>query len=115
MKELGIDPGEEKISEIVEKRLREEIKRGVQTIQYQVVTLMTTNGQAPFITVFMYLNEAGDNQRLKSDLAIVIEEMLRQRYQGARTRPVSGSPPPSPSSSTCWKTTTSMRVSPTTT
>ena len=84
MKELGIDPSEEKISEIVEKRLREEIKRGVQTIQYQVVTLMTTNGQAPFITVFMYLNEAGDNQRLKSDLAIVIEEMLRQRYQGVK-------------------------------
>ena len=84
MEELGIDPGEEKVSEIVEKRLREEIKRGVQTIQYQVVTLMTTNGQAPFITVFMYLNEAGDNQRLKSDLAIVIEEMLRQRYQGVK-------------------------------
>ena len=84
MKELGIDPGEEKISEIVEKRLREEIKRGVQTIQYQVVTLMTTNGQAPFITVFMYLNEAGDNLRLKSDLAIIIEEMLRQRYQGVK-------------------------------
>ena len=84
MQDLGIDPGEEKISEIVEKRLREEIKRGVQTIQYQVVTLMTTNGQAPFITVFMYLNEAGDNQRLKSDLAIVIEEMLRQRYQGVK-------------------------------
>ena len=84
MKDLGIDPGEEKISEIVEKRLREEIKRGVQTIQYQVVTLMTTNGQAPFITVFMYLNEAGDNQRLKSDLAIVVEEMLRQRYQGVK-------------------------------
>ena len=84
MRDLGIDPGEEKISEIVEKRLREEIKRGVQTIQYQFVTLMTTNGQAPFITVFMYLNEAGDNQRLKSDLAIVIEEMLRQRYQGVK-------------------------------
>ena len=82
--DLGINPGEEKISEIVEKRLREEIKRGVQTIQYQVVTLMTTNGQAPFITVFMYLNEAGDNQRLKSDLAIIIEEMLRQRYQGVK-------------------------------
>ena len=84
MKELGIDPGEQKISEIVEARLREEIKRGVQTIQYQVVTLMTTNGQAPFITVFMYLGEAGDNQRLKSDLAIIIEEMLRQRYQGVK-------------------------------
>ena len=84
MRELGIDPGEEKLSEIVEARLREEIKRGVQTIQYQVVTLMTTNGQAPFITVFMYLGEAGDNQRLKSDLAIIIEEMLRQRYQGVK-------------------------------
>ena len=84
MKELGIDPGEEKLSQIVEARLREEIKRGVQTIQYQVVTLMTTNGQAPFITVFMYLNEASENQRLKSDLAIIVEEMLRQRYQGVK-------------------------------
>ena len=84
MKELGIDPGEEKLSQIVEARLREEIKRGVQTIQYQVVTLMTTNGQAPFITVFMYLNEAGENQHLKSDLAIIVEEMLRQRYQGVK-------------------------------
>ena len=84
MKELGIDPGEEKLSQIVEARLREEIKRGVQTIQYQVVTLMTTNGQAPFITVFMYLNEAGENQRLKSVLAIIVEEMLRQRYQGVK-------------------------------
>ena len=84
MRELGIDPGEEKLSKIVEDRLREEIKRGVQTIQYQVVTLMTTNGQAPFITVFMYLNEAGDDQRLKADLAIIIEEMLRQRYQGVK-------------------------------
>ena len=84
MKGLGIDPGEEKLSQIVEARLREEIKRGVQTIQYQVVTLMTTNGQAPFITVFMYLNEAGENQRLKSDLAIIVEEMLRQRYQGVK-------------------------------
>ena len=78
MKELGIDPGEEKLSQIVEARLREEIKRGVQTIQYQVVTLMTTNGQAPFITVFMYLNEAGENQRLKSDLAIIVEEIDRK-------------------------------------
>ena len=84
MRELGIHPGEEKLSEIVEARLREEIKRGVQTIQYQVVTLMTTNGQAPFITVFMYLGEAGGDQRLKSDLAIIIEEMLRQRYQGVK-------------------------------
>ncbi len=86
MKDLGIDPGEEKISEIVEKRLREEIKRGVQTIQYQVVTLMTTNGQAPFITVFMYLNEAGDNQRLKSDLAIVIEEDAAPALPGRQER-----------------------------
>ena len=83
MKDLGIDPGEEKISEIVEKRLREEIKRGVQTIQYQVVTLMTTNGQAPFITVFMYLGEARSAQE-KADLAIIIEETIRQRYQGVK-------------------------------
>ena len=83
MKELGINPGEEKISEIVEARLREEIKRGVQTIQYQVVTLMTTNGQAPFITVFMYLGEARNPQE-KADLAIIIEETIRQRYQGVK-------------------------------
>ena len=83
MQDLGIDPGEEKLSEIVEKRLREEIKRGVQTIQYQVVTLMTTNGQAPFITVFMYLGEARNPQE-KADLAIIIEETIRQRYQGVK-------------------------------
>ena len=71
------------ISKIVEERLREEIKRGVQTIQYQVVTLMTTNGQAPFITVFMYLGEARNPQE-KHDLAIIIEETLRQRYQGVK-------------------------------
>ena len=84
MEELGVEVSAEKLQEVVEKRLREEVKRGVQTIQYQVVTLMTTNGQAPFITVFMYLNEAGDDQRLKADLAIIIEEMLRQRYQGVK-------------------------------
>ena len=71
------------IEEIVEKRVREEIKRGVQTIQYQVVTLMTTNGQAPFITVFMYLGEAKDEQT-KKDLALIIEEVLLQRYQGVK-------------------------------
>ena len=71
------------IDEIVEKRVREEIKRGVQTIQYQVVTLMTTNGQAPFITVFMYLGEAKDEQT-KKDLALIIEEVLRQRWQGVK-------------------------------
>ena len=80
---LGIDPTEDKITEIVEKRLREEIRRGVQTIQYQVVTLLTTNGQAPFITVFMYLNEARSEQE-KRDLAVIIEEMLEQRYQGVK-------------------------------
>ena len=67
---------------MVERRLREEIKRGVQTIQYQVVTLMTTNGQAPFITVFMYLNEA-KNER-ERDLAMIIEEVLLQRYEGVK-------------------------------
>ncbi len=83
IKDLGIDIGEEKISEITEKRLREEINRGVQTIQYQVVTLLTTNGQAPFVTVFMYLGEA-KNEREKEDLAIVIEEVLLQRYKGVK-------------------------------
>ena len=80
---LGIAPNEDKVTEIVEKRLREEIRRGVQTIQYQVVTLLTTNGQAPFITVFMYLNEARSEQE-KRDLAVIIEEMLEQRYQGVK-------------------------------
>ena len=80
---LGVDPTERKVTEIVEKRLREEIRRGVQTIQYQVVTLLTTNGQAPFITVFMYLNEARGEQE-KRDLAVIIEEMLEQRYQGVK-------------------------------
>ncbi len=83
MEIIGVNPGEEKIAEIVEKRVREEIARGVQTIQYQVVTLMTTNGQAPFITVFMYLNEA-KNEREKADLAMCIEEMLKQRYEGVK-------------------------------
>ena len=73
----------EKVARITEKRLREEIRRGVQTIQYQVVTLLTTNGQAPFVTVFMYLNEA-KNEQEKKDLAIIIEEVLRQRYTGVK-------------------------------
>ena len=79
----GIAPDEATISEVVENRLREEVRRGVQTIQYQVVTLMTTNGQAPFITVFMYLNEARSEQE-KKDLAMIIEETLRQRYEGVK-------------------------------
>ena len=80
---LGVEPDEAAISKIVEKRLREEIRKGVQTIQYQVVTLMTTNGQAPFVTVFMYLNEARNAQE-KKDLAVIIEEALEQRYQGVK-------------------------------
>lgn len=80
---LGIDADEEKINAIVETRLRDEIKKGVQTIQYQVVTLMTTNGQAPFLSVNMYLNEAKDEQT-KADLALIIEEVLRQRIQGVK-------------------------------
>ena len=83
MEAIDAHPGDEKINQIVEKRLREEVARGVQTIQYQVVTLMTTNGQAPFITVFMCLNEARNEQE-KADLALCIEEMLRQRYQGVK-------------------------------
>jgi ribonucleoside-triphosphate reductase (formate) len=80
---LGTEASEELISELVEKRLRKEITKGVQTIQYQVVTLMTTNGQAPFLTVFMYLNEA-KNEKEKKDLALIIEETLKQRYQGVK-------------------------------
>ena len=79
----GLDVSDERKKEIVERRLRNEINRGVQTIQYQVVTLMTTNGQAPFITVFMYLGEARNPQE-KADLAIIIEETIRQRYQGVK-------------------------------
>ena len=79
----GLDVSAERKREIVERRLRNEINRGVQTIQYQVVTLMTTNGQAPFITVFMYLSEARNAQE-KADLAIIIEETIRQRYQGVK-------------------------------
>ena len=80
---LGVVPEPEALSKIVEARLRDEIKRGVQTIQYQVVTLMTTNGQAPFVTVFMYLNEA-KNEREKQDLSLIIEETLKQRYEGVK-------------------------------
>ena len=76
-------PSEEAIHEVVENRLRKEVTKGVQTIQYQVITLMTTNGQAPFLTVFMYLNEA-KNEREKKDLAMIIEETLKQRYQGVK-------------------------------
>ena len=83
MAAIGAQPGEEVLSKLVENRLRDEIKKGVQTIQYQVVTLLTTNGQAPFITVFMYLNEAR-NQQEKDDLALIIEEMLLQRYEGVK-------------------------------
>lgn len=83
MKEFNIEASEEQIKELTEKRVREEVQRGVQTIQYQVVTLLTTNGQAPFVTVFMYLNEA-ENEQEKEDLAIIIEEVLRQRYQGVK-------------------------------
>ena len=80
---FGISADEERITAVVEDRLRDEIRRGVQTIQYQVVTLMTTNGQAPFITVFMYLNEARSEQE-KKDLAVIIEETIRQRYEGVK-------------------------------
>ena len=83
MQAIDAHPGEEKLAELVENRVREEIRRGVQTIQYQVVTLLTTNGQAPFVTVFMYLGEA-KNEQEKADLAIIIEEVLRQRYQGVK-------------------------------
>ena len=83
MSSIGLSLSEEQLAELTEKRLREEIKKGVQTIQYQVVTLLTTNGQAPFITVFMYLGEA-KNEQEKKDLALIIEETLLQRYQGVK-------------------------------
>ena len=83
MAAIGVNPGEEKLSELVETRLRDEVRRGVQTIQYQVLTLLTTNGQAPFVTVFMYLNEAKSAQE-KKDLAMIIEETLLQRYEGVK-------------------------------
>ena len=83
LEELGVSESAEKVREVVEERLRDEIRRGVQTIQYQVVTLMTTNGQAPFVTVFMYLNEARTPQE-KHDLAMIVEETLRQRYEGVK-------------------------------
>ena len=83
LEELGVSASAEKVREVVEDRLRDEIRRGVQTIQYQVVTLMTTNGQAPFVTVFMYLNEARSVQE-KHDLAMIVEETLRQRYEGVK-------------------------------
>ena len=83
LEEFGVQPSEESVAKVVEDRLRDEVRRGVQTIQYQVVTLMTTNGQAPFITVFMYLNEARNEQE-KKDLAMIIEETLRQRYEGVK-------------------------------
>ena len=81
--DIGASPSPEKIEKIVESRLRDEIRKGVQTIQYQVVTLLTTNGQAPFVTVFMYLGEAKNEQERK-DLALIIEEILEQRYQGVK-------------------------------
>lgn len=83
IEKLGVHPTEEKINDIVEQRLRKEVNRGVQTIQYQVVTLLTTNGQAPFVTVFMYLNEA-KNEQEKHDLAMIIEETLKQRHKGVK-------------------------------
>ena len=83
MEVIGVDPGQEKIDQLVEARLRDEVRKGVQTIQYQVLTLLTTNGQAPFVTVFMYLGEAKNDQE-RRDLAMIIEETLEQRYQGVK-------------------------------
>ena len=83
MKLVGTEYPDDILNEIVERRLKKEITKGVQTIEYQVITLMTTNGQAPFLTVFMYLNEAKSESE-KRDLAMIIEETLRQRYQGVK-------------------------------
>ena len=110
----GMDVTPERKKEIVERRLRNEINRGVQTIQYQVVTLMTTNGQAPFITVFMYLGEARNAQE-KADLAIIIEETIRQRYQGVKNEAGVWITPAFPKLIYVLKRTTSTPVTPTTT
>ena len=83
IKTTGLNVSKEQFDYMVDQRVKDEIKRGVQTIQYQVITLMTTNGQAPFVTVFMYLNEA-KNEQEKADLALIIEEVLKQRYQGVK-------------------------------
>ena len=83
LKAIGITLDEDSLSKLVETRLREEVRGGVQTIQYQVLTLLTTNGQAPFVTVFMYLGEAKNEQERK-DLALIIEETLEQRYEGVK-------------------------------
>ena len=114
LSELGVEASEEKVRTVVENRLLDEIRRGVQTIQYQVVTLMTTNGQAPFVTVFMYLNEARTAQE-KHDLASSSRRRCVSATRASRTRPASGSRPRSPSSSTCSRTTTSSRARSTTT
>ncbi len=82
--DAGISLDDNQINLITEERVRKDVEKGVQIIQYQVITLMTTNGQAPFISVAMYLNEAGDDQLLRDDLAMIIEEVLRQRYQGVK-------------------------------
>lgn len=81
--ESGVSVTEDQLKKMVNKRLQKEISDGIQTIQYQILTLMTTNGQTPFVTVFMYLNEAEDEQT-KHDLAIIIEEMLKQRFKGVK-------------------------------
>ena len=83
MTRAGIEASDEKVNEIAEMRVMEEIQRGVQMIQYQVITLMTTNGQAPFVTVFMYLDEAPEG-RTRDDLALITEEVLKQRIQGVK-------------------------------
>ena len=106
LEELGVSASAEKVREVVEDRLRDEIRRGVQTIQYQVVTLMTTNGQAPFVTVFMYLNEARTPQE-KHDLAMIVEETLRQRYEGVKNEAGVWI---TPSLSTCSRTITFTRI-----
>lgn len=82
--DTGIEMTEEQLNKVVERRLRREVRSGIQTIQYQVLTLLTTNGQAPFVTLWMYLNEAGDDEQLKADLAMCIEEVLLQRIEGVK-------------------------------
>ena len=109
MKDLGIAVTEDQIDKLTEERLRREITKGIQTIQYQVVTLLTTNGQAPFVTVYMYLDEAKNPQE-KKDLAMIIEETLKQRYLGVKNEPAYGSHRHSPKLIYVLDETTSLRM-----
>lgn len=107
--DFKVEMDEKTLGKLVDRQLRNEIKRGVQTIQYQVVTLLTTNGQAPFVTVYMYLGEA-KNEQERDDLAMIIEEVLRQRYEGVKNEQGVWVTPAFPKLFMFWKRTTFMKA-----